>query len=67
MTLAFSIQIPLVNEAAAWQASGSMFGILAQPLEEYGGAIGVILAAVFGLYALVAFGFGTLLKRRSTE
>ena len=26
--------------------------------------IQIILAAVFGLYALVAFGFGTLLKQR---
>ena len=26
--------------------------------------IQLILAAVFGLYALVAFGFGTLLKQR---
>lgn len=29
--------------------------------------IRIILAAVFGLYALVASGFGTLLKRRSAE
>ena len=30
--LVSSIQIPLVNETVAWQISGSMFGILAQPL-----------------------------------
>ena len=32
-----------------------------------GRTIQIILAAVFGLYALVAFGSGTLLKRRSAE
>ena len=39
--LVSSIQIPLVNEAVHWQISGSMFGILAQPLDQYDGAIGV--------------------------
>ena len=43
--LVSSIQIPLVNEAVHWQISGSMFGILVQPLEQYGGAIGVFFLA----------------------
>lgn len=53
VTLASSIQIPLVNEAATWQNSGSMFGILAQPLEEYGGAIGVFFLADAVQYELL--------------
>ena len=43
--LVSSIQVPLVNEAVHLQVSGSMFGILAQPLEQYDGAIGVYFLA----------------------
>ena len=39
-------------------AAGAVMGVVRSDIQ-------IILAAVFGLYALVAFGFGTLLKRRS--
>ena len=51
--LASSIQIPLVTDTAAWQASGSMFGVLVQPLEQYDGAIGVFFLADAAQYELL--------------